>query len=50
MEEVCTCKSCGGQSWVISKEYIRCYGCKKTYKIFEDTFAVLLVNLTNDNF
>lgn len=50
MEEVCTCKGCGSQSWLISKERMYCTKCKKTYKFFEDTLAVSLVNLTNDNF
>ena len=50
MDEVCTCKVCGGQRWIISKEYIQCYGCKKKHRFSQDTPANALVNLTNDNF
>ena len=50
MNEVCTCKSCMGQSWQIAEGYIKCDTCGKEYDISaEDLKASSLVKLTNDN-
>ena len=50
METVCTCKSCGCQSWIVSENKIICRGCNKEYKFDADTLAKSLINLTNDNY
>jgi hypothetical protein len=60
VEEVCTCKICKLQNWIIYKDRMECENCGKTYKwsVLEkehDDFHLLtkaqdLVNLTNDNY
>ncbi len=47
METCCTCKSCGNQFWIISQSKIVCSKCGKEFKLYDDTKAVSLVNLTN---
>lgn len=51
MEECCTCKNCGGQTWSIYADRIECAKCRKVeVKFEEDLHPSDLINLTNDNF
>lgn len=56
MEEVATCKICGGQHWIIYRDRIECR-CGKTY-MFESpdaewelqTRARDIIHIVNDNY
>ena len=53
MEEVTTCKSCGGQSWHIYRDRIECTQCGKTYSFGTDDYELGLkardvMSLVND--
>ena len=50
MDEVCTCVACKSQSWIISRDYVRCTKCGREYHVLVVAQGDNLIDIINNQY